>query len=138
MAGRPRSAGPADREGAALRFVLDADLRPKAALAARGLGLDVVTVPDTGLGEAADDELLAWAAKEGRVVVTRNRDDFIEWTATFFHRAAPHAGVLIVPWPLTIRRPERLAHALRRWTDRMNARLAGQPLGPYYIDFLGE
>lgn len=131
-------AADASRDAPALRFVLDADLSPKVLAPARGLGLDVLSVHDVGIAEAPDDEVLRWAAREGRVVVTRNRDDFVEWTTIFFHRAAPHAGVLIVPTHLSIQRPERLAHALQRWSDAMAATLGDQPLSPYFIGYLTE
>jgi predicted nuclease of predicted toxin-antitoxin system len=121
-----------------LRFLLDADLRPKIVAPARGLGLDILSVHDVGMADAPDDEVLRWAARQGRIVVTRNRDDFIEWTTMFFHRAAPHAGVLVVPTHLSIQRPERLAHALRRWVESMTGILSGQPLSPYFIGYLAE
>ena len=34
--------------------------------------LDVVTVQEAGLGTELDDVLLAWAAQEGRVMVSRD------------------------------------------------------------------
>jgi predicted nuclease of predicted toxin-antitoxin system len=36
-------------------------------------GLDVVRVVDVGLGGRSDPEILEWAAREGRVVVSRDR-----------------------------------------------------------------
>jgi hypothetical protein len=44
---------------------------------ARVLGVDVVRIPDVGLLGAADPALLAWAAAEGRVVVSRDRRTLI-------------------------------------------------------------
>ncbi len=118
------------------RFLLDEDLRPSVAIVARGIGLDVVSVHELGRLGVSDEDQLRWAASEGRIVLTRNRDDFIEWTTILFQRAEPHAGVLIVPTLLSIQRPERTAHALARWVERMRERLGERRLSPYFIDFL--
>lgn len=120
------------------RFLLDEDLSRRVAEIARGLGLDMVSVHEVGRIELDDDDHLRWAAREGRIVVTRNRNDYIEWTTVFFQRGEPHAGVLIVPTALSIQRPERIAHAVQRWAERTHERFGGQPLSPYFIDFLSE
>ncbi|GJG89840.1 hypothetical protein tb265_50210 [Gemmatimonadetes bacterium T265] len=140
----PRSssdpASPAGRAGGAppLRFLLDADLRPTIAVVARGLGLDMASAHELKFGDLPDDEVLRFAAREGRVTVTRNRDDFVEWTTVFLQRGDPHAGVLIVPTHLSIQRPERVAHALLRWADAVQARLGGAAPSPYLLDWLHE
>jgi predicted nuclease of predicted toxin-antitoxin system len=120
------------------RFLLDEDLDPKIAAAARGLGLDVVSVQEAGRRGLADDDHLRWAARERRVIVTRNRDDYIEWTALFFQRGEDHAGVLIVPAALSMQRPERVAHAMERWVRRVAERFGNVPLSPYFVDYLSE
>lgn len=98
----------------------------------------MVSAHELKFGDLPDDEVLRWAAREGRVTVTRNRDDFLEWTTTFLQRGEAHHGVLIVPTHLSIQRPERVAHALRRWADGMRALLGNVPLSPYLIDRLHE
>lgn len=122
----------------ALRFLLDADLRPAIAVVARGLGLDMVSAHELQFGDLPDDEVLRWAARERRVTVTRNRDDFVEWTTAFLQRGEAHAGVLIVPTHLSIQRPERVAHALVRWAETTRARLGGASPSAYLIDWLHE
>ena len=37
-------------------------------------GLDVVRVQDVGLGATSDPDILAWAAVEGRILLTHDRD----------------------------------------------------------------
>ena len=120
------------------RFLLDEDLDPKVAVAGRGLGLDIVSVQEIGRRGLPDDEHLRWAARERRIMVTRNRDDFIEWTTAFFQKGEPHAGVLIVPTTLSIQRPERVAHAIRRWAHRAFQQFGKAPLSPYFIDFVSD
>ncbi len=135
------SSDPADSASASrfpYHFLLDEDLTHRVAETARGLGLDMVSVHEVGRLELDDDDHLRWAAREGRIVVTRNRDDFIEWTTAFFQRGEPHTGVLIVPTALSIQRPERIAHAVRRWAESTHERFGDRPLSPYFIDFLSE
>lgn len=100
------------------------------------MGLNVVSVYECGRGELRDDEQLHLAASDRRIFVTRNRNDFLRWTAEFARTNAPHAGVLIVTRAVAATRPEPLARALRWWAELMAERYAGAPLGPYFLDFL--
>jgi hypothetical protein len=63
-----------------MRFLLDEDLPPKVAVIARSLGLDVVSVHEIGRTGLSDEAQLRFAASETRILVTRNRDDFIALT----------------------------------------------------------
>jgi predicted nuclease of predicted toxin-antitoxin system len=121
--------------GVEARFLLDEDLNPTAAEVARGLGLDVVSVHEIDRLGLSDEEQLRFAAAEGRILVTRNRDDFLALTTEFFRRGAPHRGVLIVTAGLPNNRPERLAHALARWTRERGDHLHTIT---YYADFLSR
>jgi len=116
-----------------MRFLLDEDLAPAAAEIARGQGLDVVSVHEIDRRQRSDEEQLRFSAEEGRVFLTRNRDDFIRLTVAWFQAGEPHAGVLIVPWSLPNRKPERIVRALRNWLDR---RGGGSGSMEYVIDFL--
>jgi hypothetical protein len=61
--------------------------------ALRNLGHDVVTVQEAGNADQAipDDEVLAFATAESRVVLTLNRRDFIH-----LHKTQPnHAGIIV-------------------------------------------
>lgn len=61
--------------------------------ALRALGHDVLTTVEAGnAGRAiADEEVLAFAARAGRAVLTINRRDFIRLHA----RSADHAGIVV-------------------------------------------
>lgn len=113
-----------------MRFLLDEDLNPSIAEIARGLGLDVVSVHEIDRRGFPDEEQLRFATVEQRVLVTRNRDDFIRLTVSLFQTGELHAGLLIVPYSLPNNLPERIAHALKRWQER-----GGDP-GPHFVDFL--
>jgi predicted nuclease of predicted toxin-antitoxin system len=135
-----RSQGPPAATAATIpyRFLLDEDLSFRIAETARGLALDMVSVHEIGRRGLPDDEQLRWAAREGRILVTRNRDDFIEWTTVFFQRGEPHTGVLIVTTALSIQKPERIAHAVKEWAERTRQRFGAQGLNSYFIEFLSK
>jgi uncharacterized protein with PIN domain len=110
-----------------MRFLLDEDLNPAVAGIGRRLGLDVVSVHEIDRRGFTDEEQLRFAGDEGRIFVTRNRDDFIRLTLSMFQTGEMHRGILIVPHSLPNHRPARIAHALERWADRP---------GEHFLDFL--
>lgn len=115
-----------------VRFLLDEDLPPEAARAARGLGLDVASVHESARTGLSDEYQLAFAASEGRILVTRNRDDFIALTRSFYATGRAHAGVLIVSRAYPNHRPATIAHALVAWRERY----ASTDPGTGFLDFL--
>ena len=100
-----------------MRFLLDEDVHPAVAEIGRGLGLDVESVHEINRRGHEDLPQLEFAAASGRALVTRNRDDYIKLTVSFFRSGSPHAGVIIVPYSLPNREPARIAHALKRWHE---------------------
>ena len=72
-----------------LRLLTDEDFddRLTHALLARVPGLDLVRVQDVGLRHTPDPDILAWAAAEGRIVLTHDRN-----TMTGFASARVNAG----------------------------------------------
>jgi predicted nuclease of predicted toxin-antitoxin system len=100
-----------------LRFLLDEDLPPRAAEIARGLGLDVISVHELGRLGLADRDQLRFASREERIFLTRNHRDIIELTVEFYRAGEAYSGVLLVGRSLPNDRPERIAHALKRWAD---------------------
>jgi predicted nuclease of predicted toxin-antitoxin system len=98
-----------------VRYLLDEDLPGTAAEIARGLGLDAVSVHEIGRRGLTDPEQFAFATEEGRIMVTRNRDDFRRLVVAAFEASAPSPGVLVVPRSLPNNAPAQIAHALQRW-----------------------
>jgi predicted nuclease of predicted toxin-antitoxin system len=115
-----------------MRFLLDEDLPPNAAVIARSLGLEAVSVHEIGRTGLPDEDQLSFAASETRILVTRNRDDFIALTHRAYATNAPHHGVLLVPRSAPNTHPERIARALAEWTARF---ATGHP-GSGFVDFL--
>jgi predicted nuclease of predicted toxin-antitoxin system len=116
-----------------LRFYLDENLSPRVADIARArCALDVVSAHDIGASQWTDDVHLLQAARDGRYLVTRNRDDFIAETLAAFEVEGPHAGVLIVGRSLPNDRFAAIAAALCAYAARFP-----DGMRPYTIDFLG-
>jgi predicted nuclease of predicted toxin-antitoxin system len=101
-----------------LRFLLDEDVSPAVAEAARGLDLDVVSVHEIDRRGFTDRDQLDFAASQGRVFVTRNRDDFIKLTVSSYRAGDRHPGVVIIPYSLPNKEPGRIAHALKEWNEQ--------------------
>lgn len=105
-------------------ILLDEMYPPSLAQRLRDNGHDVVAVLDVevGLASKADDDVLAWAARNGRCVVTENVSDFARLAA----RGAPHAGIVFV----SVRRFPRTANGLVRLGDSLDRVLASKGLPP--------
>jgi predicted nuclease of predicted toxin-antitoxin system len=115
-----------------MRFLLDEDVHPRTAEAAWQAGVDATSVHDVGRRGLSDYEQLRRAGQEARIFVTRNREDYIRWTAELFRAGEPHAGLLILPRGLPNDHPETIASVLRRWAHAHADRVPE----PYCIDFV--
>lgn len=84
-----------------MRLLLDANLSPKAVGAAlRDAGHDVLALAEDATFEGLDDsDVLALAATEGRIVVTRNSRDFAPIQREWAEARRPHAGCILI-WSL--------------------------------------
>jgi predicted nuclease of predicted toxin-antitoxin system len=79
------------------RFLLDENLDPALAERLRGLDWKVETVEDVGLKGRPDEDILAYAQRENRILITNDRDFRNE------RRFPPHRnpGVVIIPQDLS-------------------------------------
>ena len=59
-------------------------------------GLDVVRVVDVGLGGRSDTEILEWTAREGRVVVSRDRATLSAEAARRIEGGKPMPGLILL------------------------------------------
>ena len=83
-----------------MKLYLDEDISPRVAERLREKGIDAVSTREVRMIGVSDEEQLDRAVSEGRVMITRNRNDFIALTAQFFQDVKPHHGLLIVPYSL--------------------------------------
>jgi len=79
---------------ARLHFDEDADLRLARALRRRGY--DVSTTPETGLMSCSDEEQLAYAASQSRVLVTHNITHSPGVYDDWWERGREHAGIIVI------------------------------------------
>lgn len=115
-----------------LAFLLDEDLPPTAASIARAQGMDVVSVHEIDRTGLSDEDQLLFAAAASRILVTRNRDDFIALTHRAFATNGPHHGVLLVPRSAPNTRPDVIARSIAEWADRFG----GEHPGSGFIDYV--
>jgi len=116
-----------------VKFYLDEDLSPRIAEIARRRGCDAVSAHERGMRGLDDASQLDRAVREGRCLVTRNRDDLIKLTVERYAHRRPHRGILIVPRSLPADRFARIAAALVAYAKR---RPEGLP--DYTVDFLAD
>ena len=78
--------------GRKVSFFTDEHVAKAVAKGLRQRGVDVLTVPEAGTLGACDEEHLAQAAQEGRVLFTHD-EDFLRLHAA----GVPHAGIVYAP-----------------------------------------
>ena len=78
-----------------IKFLLDADMPRSSVEVIRMLGFEVEDVRDIGLGSAKDKEIIQYARKNGRIIITRDTD-FGEVL-----RYPDHPGAIIFRLPYT-------------------------------------
>lgn len=88
----------------ALRFLTDQNFNGDivSGLLAREPLLDIVRVQDCGLSQTPDEELLEWAARENRVVLTHDKQTMIGYAYSRLASGFDVPGVVHVPQSLPI------------------------------------
>jgi hypothetical protein len=110
-----------------LRILTDEDFdgRLTSALLARVPGLDLVRVQDVGLMHTPDPDILAWAAEEGRIVLTHDRNTMTGFASARVNAAQPMPGVFVVDQQASLGRSlndlEAMAAAseMEEWRDQI-------------------
>jgi predicted nuclease of predicted toxin-antitoxin system len=84
-----------------LQLLLDANLSPRGVAAKlREAGHDVLALAEDAAFEGlADPQVLALAASEQRVLITRNSRDFAPLARQWAEAGRPHAGIILI-WTL--------------------------------------
>lgn len=80
-----------------IKLLIDEDVSkgPKLAAALRRRGFDAVAVQEIGRMNVPDEELLNYAALEGRVLLSCNIKDFVRIAADWYGSGREHAGIVI-------------------------------------------
>jgi predicted nuclease of predicted toxin-antitoxin system len=115
----------------AIKFYCDEDVHLLVAAIGRQAGLDIRHTQEYGRKGTMDADQLAFAANEGRILVTVNCSDFEPITARLMQDGAPHAGVLCIPTPMSRRHPRETVSALLRFAD-----LYPDGVPPYFMSYL--
>ncbi len=107
-----------------IRLYLDEDVHKRVASALRLRHFDAVSAHDVGRWGLGDEEQLAFAATEGRALLTFDSPDYIQLHRKWLHDGREHSGIIIsdqLPVGETVR---RLLHLLNRVTpDEMRNQL---------------
>jgi predicted nuclease of predicted toxin-antitoxin system len=74
---------------------LDQDVSVQLARILVGRGFDVITTRDAGNLDTEDDEQLAFAVRQGRAILTHNRDHFTRLHEEYLEQGRHHHGILI-------------------------------------------
>ena len=80
-----------------MRLLLDERVSRTIAEELRDRGHDVIAVAEAGLAQRPDEEVLAWAVRDGRAVVTANYRDFRMLHERLLLRGERHSGVVLIP-----------------------------------------
>ncbi len=103
-------------------LLLDEMIAPMLAARLCAEGFDVVAVAGHGtLAAASDEEVMRWAAAQGRRLVTENVKDFHPLVQSASEGDEPAALVLFTSsrrFPRTRRNPGPLLDALRHWLSQ--------------------
>ena len=116
-----------------MKHYLDEDISPKVAELLRRTGVDAASAHEKGMLGVSDEEQLMAAAKEKRVLVTRNRDDFIRLTVGFFEDLKSHYGLTIIPHSIPGSNSSLLAKILSE-----HAQKHPEGLDPYTNEFVSR
>jgi len=80
---------------AAIRFFMDEDVYAAAVQALRRSGFNVVSTSEAGRCGQSDEAQLAWAAAEGRALVTFNVAHFAALHAAWLRSGRHHGGIVV-------------------------------------------
>lgn len=95
-----------------VRYFTDEHVAKAISSARTKRGIDTLTVTEAGLLGADDEELLAFAREEGRVIVTQDQD-FLRITA----RETNHPGVVYAPQGRSVGEMVRMLDLLAQISD---------------------
>lgn len=78
-----------------IKLYIDEDLTDRLAIALRSRGFDAISVHEVNMRGKADKEQLEYAAKHGRVILTRNVKHFVNLQKEYYKEGLSHNGILV-------------------------------------------
>jgi predicted nuclease of predicted toxin-antitoxin system len=79
-----------------VRLILDEQFSHRIAEQLRSRGCDVIAVTErSDLREMNDEDLLRWAHRDGRALVTENVQDFLPIHGRFLSQGEEHSGLVL-------------------------------------------
>jgi uncharacterized protein with PIN domain len=87
--------------------------------------VDFVRVQDVGLQSCDDADILEWAVREGRLLVTRDRNTMTKYAIERIADGLPMLGVFVIPEHMTVGQAVleleliALASSIEEWRDRV-------------------
>lgn len=78
-----------------IRLYLDADVHRRLATNLRGAGFDCISALEVGNDALSDEDQMAFAAAEGRTLLTFNIQDFVPIFETWWENSRDHAGLVV-------------------------------------------
>jgi predicted nuclease of predicted toxin-antitoxin system len=101
--------------GSSFRFLFDEHVNAKAMERLRDGGVDVLSVAEIGLAGADDGTVFDRARRDGRIVVTRNDQDFAPLVTEAGRRAISFPGVLFLARSLSQADVDGHVRGLEQW-----------------------
>ena len=108
-----------------MKFYLDEDLSPRIAENLRKRGIDALSAHDVGNVQLSDREQLAYAAREGRCLVSRTARHFVVLSQEAIARQEAHAGIILCSPSHRGFEIHPIVDALARVAKRFPKRLGG-------------
>jgi len=99
----------------AYRFLCDENVNHRVVEALRQRGIDVTHILDLGMLSAPDDEVIARALKEDRIILTRDYSDFGKHVVMQHSDGMGSPGVLFISPSIPEGDPGALLRAIERW-----------------------
>ena len=95
-----------------MKLYLDEDIPIAIAEALRRAEVDALTTEEAGNKQASDAAQLAFAAKSGRCIVTRNVKDFVDLAEQAVQQQRPHAGIILISGAYRGNEIRRITHGI--------------------------
>ena len=73
-----------------IKVYIDEDISPLLVKILKNKGFDAVSAAEVGIQEKKDEQHLAYANQENRVIITFNKKDFLKLAQTY-----PHKGIIL-------------------------------------------